>query len=359
MADSSPAPFDPKEHPHMRYNPLSGEWVLVSPHRLKRPWKGQVEKGQDEVVPPWDPKNPLCPRAVRANDEVNPDYQNTFVFGNDFPAMLRGTPEPGPSKHPLLQAAPAGGSCRVMCFHPRSDVTLPLMTTPDITKVIDEWAVQTEDLGSTHEWVQVFENKGKMMGCSNPHPHCQIWACQFLPNEAQKSDTNQRAYYKEHGKQLLLDYVELEMKEKERVIAENPHWLAVVPYWASWPYQVMLLPKRHVLRLPDLTSEERTSLAEVMKEFLIKYDNLFECSFPYSMGWHGAPTGSYLKEDCSHWQLHAIYYPPLLRSATVRKFMVGFEMLGQPQRDLTAEQAAEKLRSLPNIHYKVKQEEQK
>lgn len=350
------ASFDPKEHQHIRYNPLKGDWVVVSPHRLKRPWSGQVEKPTEEVIPRHDPKNPLCPGNTRANGKVNPDYSSTYMFENDFPALLQdGAPEPPPTGHPLFRAAAAVGTCQVMCFHPWSDVTLPLMSLVEIRTVIDKWAEIMSDLGAKFKWVQIFENKGAVQGCSNPHPHCQVWASNFMPNEPRIKDIHQKQHYAEHKVPMLLEYARMEAQKKERIVVENAHWLAVVPYWAVWPYETMILPReRHILRLTDLTDDERNALADVMKRLLIKYDNLFECSFPYSMGWHGAPTGSCLTEDNSHWQLHAMYYPPLLRSATVKKFMVGYEMMAQPQRDLTAEQAAEKLRNLPDVHYKEK-----
>ncbi|NXN30222.1 GALT uridylyltransferase, partial [Nycticryphes semicollaris] len=334
------------EHQHARYNPLRDDWVLVSAHRVKRPWQGQLEKPPPEDVPRWDPNNPLCPGATRANGEVNPQYEGTFVFPNDFPALQPDAPEPGNSDHPLFRAAAARGVCKVMCFHPWSDLTLPLMSLAEIRAVIDAWAELAAELGASYAWVQIFENKGAMMGCSNPHPHCQasLWAT--LQQQTQGEDVN--------GNPPALCAFFLSAREDplERLVVENADWLVVVPYWATWPYQTLLLPRRHICRLQDLRDSERDSLASIMQRLLIKYDNLFEISFPYSMGWHGAPTGPYLKEDCGHWQLHAHYYPPLLRSATVRKFMVGYEMLAQAQRDLTPEQAAERLRSLPEVHYK-------
>ncbi|XP_078127865.1 galactose-1-phosphate uridylyltransferase isoform X2 [Sander vitreus] len=355
MSGKKEVSFDPKEHQHLRYNPLRDTWVLVSAHRMKRPWAGQVEKPPEEHTPRYDPRNPLCPGNTRANGEVNSDYDSTFLFENDFPALQPDAPEPGSDQHPLFQSKAARGVCKVMCFHPWSDVTLALMKKQEVVKVIDKWAELVEELGTTYLWVQIFENKGSMMGCSNPHPHCQVWASNFLPNEPALSDRCQRAYYQKHGEPLLLQYAKQEAEKKERVVVETSDWLAVVPYWATWPYQTLLLPRRHVLRINDLTTEEREGLADIMKRLLTKYDNLFEISFPYSMGWHGAPTGPHLNKDNSHWQLHAHYYPPLLRSATVKKFMVGYEMLAQEQRDLTPEQAAEKLRNLPEEHYKTRE----
>ncbi|XP_063604026.1 galactose-1-phosphate uridylyltransferase-like isoform X3 [Penaeus indicus] len=344
--------FQPTEHQHVRFNPLRGDWILVSPHRMKRPWAGQVEKPVGEDIPAHDPKNPLCPGVVRPNGEVNPNYESTFVFTNDFPAMLEEVPAPEESNDPLFQASPARGTCRVMCFHPKSNLTLPLMTCQEIKTVIDEWIKQMLDLGKKYTWVQIFENKGAVMGCSNPHPHCQIWASSFMPNEPKLKDTNQKDYFAKYGRPMLMDYVNRELEKKERLVVTNDDWVVVVPYWAVWPYETMVLPRRHVSRMTDLTETEKTSLADIVKKLTTKYDNLFECSFPYSMGWHGAPTGPCLQDDVQHWVFHGCYYPPLLRSATVKKFMVGYEMLAQAQRDLTAEQAADKLRVLPEVHYK-------
>ncbi len=340
--------FQPAHHPHRRYNPLTGEWITVSPHRTQRPWKGQVERPIQASRPSYDPNCYLCPGNDRANGAVNPAYTSTHIFTNDFAALLPGTPELASHEHPLLRAETERGTCRVICFSPRHDLTLAQMGTGEIRAVVDLWAQQVEELGQDYRWVQLFENKGAIMGCSNPHPHGQVWAGNALPNEAAKEDHHQRLYFETHGRPLLVAYADLEIERRERVLIENDHWLVVVPFWALWPFETLLMPRRHVLRLPELVAAERDALAEVIRTLLIKYDNLFETSFPYSMGWHGAPTGP---GDFAHWQLHAHYYPPLLRSATVKKFMVGYEMLAEPQRDLTAEQAAERLKSLSDVHY--------
>lgn len=342
--------FNPEDHPHQRYNPLTDEWVIVSPHRTKRPWKGEVSKPVDEVVPRHS-DNPLCPGSVRSLGAVTEEYTSTYVFDNDFPALFADTPTPEDQHGELMQCRKATGVCRVMCFHPYSDLSLPLMEVSDIENVIRTWIEEFTALSQTHQWVQIFENKGKMMGCSNMHPHCQIWACDFLPNEARKKDKNQLEYFKRKGKVMLMDYIELELKDGTRTVCENEHWLCVVPYWATWPFELLLLPKTHVRRLNDLTPVQQKSLALITKHFLIKYDNLFHTSFPYSMGWHGAPTGEGSGEG-EHWQLHAHYYPPLLRSAEVKKHLVGFEMLAGVMRDLTPEKAARMLRELPDVHYK-------
>lgn len=340
--------MNPNLHPHRRFNALTGDWVLVSPHRTQRPWQGQREKSAGENRPAHDPACYLCPGNSRAGGEYNPDYTDTYVFPNDFPALLPDAPEDVPGDA-LFRRENVEGACRVICFSPRHDLTLPEMEPAAIRKVIDLWGEQVEELGRGYRWVQVFENKGAVMGCSNPHPHGQIWAGSMLPNEPAREDVRQAEYMAENGTPLLLNYLQRELQSRERLVVEEEHWVALVPYWATWPFETLLLPRRHVIQLDQLNPAERDSLAVTLKRLLTRYDNLFETSFPYSMGWHGAPFDG---RDVSHWQLHAHFYPPLLRSATVKKFMVGYEMLGEAQRDLTAEQAADRLRAVSEVHYK-------
>ena len=319
---------------------------------MKRPWAGQQEAPQKNDLPEFDPSNPLCPGVTRPNGQTNPNYTSTFVFTNDFPALLENIPAPPQSDDPLFQAASAEGTCRVMCFHPKSNRTLPLMSPKEIQDVINEWVKEFNELKEKYNWVQIFENKGASMGCSNPHPHCQIWACSFVPNEPFIKNRYLEEYFKKHGNPLLDDYARKEILKKERVVIENPDWLVVVPYWASWPFETMLISRTGAKRMSDLSQGQIENLSKTIKQLTTKYDNLFQCSFPYSMGWHGAPTGELSQEDDRHWTLHAMYYPPLLRSSSIRKFMVGFELLSNVQRDLTAEQAADRLRTLSgDKHY--------
>lgn len=332
--------------PHRRRNPLTGEWVQVSPHRMQRPWQGREDTPVPAQRPAHDPTCYLCPGNARSGGQQNPQYETTFVFDNDFAALLADQGPVTAADHELLQASPVRGCCRVLCFSPRHDLTLAGMDPTEIRAVVDLWAQQVEELSSQYRWVQVFENKGELMGCSNPHPHGQIWALDVLPNEARKEHECQQAYAASHGRPMLLDYADVEAERSERVVDSNDHWLAVVPFWAVWPFELLLLPRRQVAHLPGLDDAERTDLAHILQRLLCRYDGLFGTSFPYSMGWHGRPAHDPTSEAHDGWQLHAHFYPPLLRSASVKKFMVGYELLAEAQRDLTPEAAAAQLRSV-------------
>ena len=331
--------------PHRRFNPLTGGWVQVSPQRMGRPWQGEVSE-PDPPPPAYDPACYLCPGNARVGGEANPDYAGVHVFDNDFPALA--DEQGGAAEDPLFRAEASRGVCRVICFSPDHGRALPRLAPQQIRAVIDTWADQTAELGQRFAHVQVFENKGGQMGCSNPHPHGQVWATAHVPEAPAGEDIQQRAYMAQHGRALLLDVAEREA-EGERVVELNADWLAIVPFWAAWPFETLLLPRFAVQRMPALTPSQRDSLAAILKALTTRYDNLFRTSFPYSMGWHGAP---FVDGPQDHWQLHAHFYPPLLRSASVRKFMVGYEMLAEPQRDLTPERAAEMLRAVsPATHY--------
>jgi UDPglucose--hexose-1-phosphate uridylyltransferase len=330
------------DFPHRRRNLLTGEWLLVSPHRAKRPWQGEAAPPPAPPPPRHDPACHLCPGNTRATGEANPDYSGTFVFANDFAALLDqgGACDP----HPLFEAAPARGEARVICFAPDHGATLARLDQDALAGVVDCWCNQSADLGAKWAHVQLFENKGAMMGASSPHPHGQVWASDFVPEVVAKEDDRQREYFQQDGAVLLDAVAAAELAAGDRVVEANEHWLAVVPHWAAWPFEVLLIARDPVARLEQLGAAARTALAAILARLLRRYDALFACDFPYSMGWHGAPH--VLGPDTAHWRLHAHFLPPLLRSASVRKHMVGFELLGEAQRDLTPETAAQRLRAV-------------
>ncbi len=356
MAEAAPSGPDDTEReadlgeltaqPHRRYNPLTDEWVLVSTGRTQRPWLGRHDPRPADSRPAYDPGCYLCPGNTRANGRTNPAYDGTFVFDNDFAALQPDSPAVR-IEDDLLVAEGEPGTCRVICFSPRHDLTMAQMSPGDVRATIDMWADQSAELGARYRWVQVFENRGETMGASNPHPHGQIWAGTALPREAAREDDGQRRRFALTGRPLLLDYADQE-HGGPRVVVENDEWLVVVPFWAVWPFETLVIPKRVVTRLPDLGDIQRDVLATTLIDLLSRYDNLFRQPFPYSMGWHQAPS---VAGSVDHWQLHAHFYPPLLRSATVRKFMVGYELLAETQRDLSAEAAAARLREASPVHY--------
>ena len=339
------------ESPHRRYNPLTDSWVLVSPHRSNRPWQGQVEKLMNEEKPTYDPTCYLCPNNHRVGDVKNPNYNDTFVFDNDFSAILNEKVEKVLPKNPFFKQKQERGICRVICFSPNHNLTIPEMEISEITKVIQVWMDEYKQLGANNfiQYVQIFENKGSIMGCSNPHPHGQIWAQEHIPDEPLKKQKAQLKYFKKHNRTLLQDYLQAELLENERILFENEHFVGLIPFWAVWPFEAMIVPRRPMSNIVAMNDAEKIALADAYKQLTVMYDNLFEVSFPYSSGIHQAPTDG-KKHDEWHW--HIVFYPPLLRSATVKKFMVGYEMLANPQRDITPEKAASILKALPKIHYK-------
>lgn len=335
---------------HQRLNMLTGEWVLVSPHRTKRPWQGKTESVSDDSRPKYDASCYLCPGNERSGGQQNEPYTSTYVFQNDFAALLPGQ-DNKEQNFGLLRSREESGICQVICFSPDHSLTMPQMSIHDLAGVVKIWKDQFEALGNQPHIanVQIFENKGDIMGCSNPHPHGQIWAQTSIPNEIAKRTANQEAYFEENGTSLLGDYLKQELALKERLIAENEHFVCLTPFWAIWPYETMIIPRRHFQSIGEMNSEEELAFAHMLSMITIRYDNLFQCSFPYSAGMQQRPTDN---RNYSGWHFHYSFYPPLLRSATVKKFMVGYEMFAGPQRDITPEQAAEKLRGLPTVHYK-------
>lgn len=342
--------FDLGRHPHRRFNPLTEQWVLVSPHRAERPWQGQVEATPLEASLPYDPQCYLCPGNARAGGVKNPAYASTFVFDNDFAALRPDTPKGEFREDGLLLAQSEAGRCRVVCFSPRHDLTLARMNVSDIRTVVDTWCDEFSKLAaqSNMHAIQIFENRGAMMGCSNPHPHGQIWANENVPDELAREVTTQGNYFRKNRRGLLEEYLRLELQKEERLVCTNDFFSVMVPFWAVWPYETLLIAHRDVASLVELSDLERSGLAEILHRLTIRYDNLFKAPFPYTMGFHQRPTDG---ADYSGFRLHAHFYPPLLRSATVKKFMVGYEMLAMPQRDITAESAAKQLRELAGIHY--------
>lgn len=343
--------FNQKKHPHRRYNPLLDEWILVSPQRANRPWQGQIEKVAEEKLPAHDPNCYLCSGNMRVNGDKNPDYKGVFVFENDFGSLMKDEVEFVEEESDFFSLQPERGINRVICFSENHSLTLPEMEVDDIKKVVDVWQNQYAELGNLDyiNHVQIFENKGKVMGCSNPHPHGQIWAQSSIPSTVLRTQENLKKYFDKKGSSLLEDYVKKELKTNERIILENEDFVALVPFWAVWPYETMIISKRKAENILQFSDSEKLSLASIIKDLTTKYDNLFEISFPYSAGIHQSPTDG---KPHPEWHFHMHFYPPLLRNAEVKKFMVGYEMLAEPQRDITPEQSAEILKKLSLIHYK-------
>ena len=345
--------FDQKKHPHRRYNPLLEEWILVSPQRANRPWQGQTEKRAEEELPAHDENCYLCSGNIRVNGEKNPDYTGVYVFDNDFGSLMKDEVEFSDKSSDFFSLKPERGINRVICFSENHSLTLPEMEVDDIKNVVDVWQNQYNELGNLDyiNHVQIFENKGQVMGCSNPHPHGQIWAQSSIPSTVLRTQENLKKYFEKNETSLLENYVKEELEINKRIILENENFVAIVPFWAVWPYETMIVSKRKIENLLFFSDEEKLSLATILKDLTTKYDNLFEMSFPYSAGIHQSPTD---KKPHPEWHFHMHFYPPLLRNAEVKKFMVGYEMLAEPQRDITPEQSAEILKNISTIHYKSK-----
>lgn len=343
--------FDKQKHPHRRYNPLLNEWVLVSPHRANRPWQGQMEDEPTHTLAAYDPACYLCPGNERSNGLVNPAYSETFIFNNDFPALLTEDVFQAAEPPSLFRSEPERGINKVVCFSPKHNLTMAELTTEEIESIIYAWKQEYITLGKEDfiNYVQIFENKGSVMGCSNPHPHGQIWAQTSLPTQIERTQKNLTDYYQKEHRSLLADYVLKELETRERTVFENEYFVVLVPFWAVWPFETMIISKRHFHSIADMTQQETAGFADILKRLTIRYDNLFNTSFPYSSGMHQSPTDG---QEHPEWHFHMHFYPPLLRSASVKKFMVGYELLAESQRDITPEKSAELLKNLPEIHYK-------
>ncbi|CAD6200044.1 unnamed protein product [Caenorhabditis auriculariae] len=341
-----------KQNNYRRFNPLLDEWVIVAANRVNRPWQGASENVEDLKLAANGPSNPLAPGGFRSADKVTPNYEETYVFDNDFPSFTDYDDRDDASEHDeLFKQEKIRGVCRVICYHPDCLVTLATMQPLEVLKVVKVWREQYVELQPKHTWVQIFENRGAAVGCSNMHPHGQLWAGNFLPTLPERKNKTQKRYFDRHKRPLLLDYLNQEVERAERIVLRNDNWTVLVPFWAFWPFETILLPNRHVLRFTDLTHEEEATLAEILQQLVIRYDNIFRCTFPYSMGWLGAPTGPFLSENCDHWQLHASFHPPLLRSATIPKYMAGYEVFAEKQRDITPEQAARIIRDQQSTRF--------
>ncbi|GMT19346.1 hypothetical protein PFISCL1PPCAC_10643 [Pristionchus fissidentatus] len=350
-----------KTNNYRRYNPLLDEWIIVAANRVSRPWQGaSTNESRENSATSFQSTttlNPLAPGGLRTSGKTTPQYESVYVFENDFPSITNHDVIDAPidAEDELFQQHTIRGECRVICYHPSSEKSIALMDEKEALTVVRLWVAQFIELAPKWKWVQIFENRGAAVGSSNSHPHGQIWAGDFLPNLPKRKDDNQRRYYAKYGRPMLLDYVEKEEKNGTRVVIVNHHWIVVVPFWAMWPYETMIIPRRHVRRLSELKEIEEISLAQIIRRLMIKYDNIFKCAFPFGMGWLGAPTGPYQSSDNGdHWQLHLIIHPPLLRSATVPKYMAGYEILAEPQRDITAEMAAETIRNQSDEHCMTK-----